>query len=197
MRFNWAAFYYDYNDQQVFMNQPSKSAQKPPVQLLENVGDSIIYGLEAEFDYQATDTLSMRLALGYIPHAEFEEFEDPLGNSLTDNRLPFTSKWNASVGVEYQLELAGNPLTTQLLVDYQSEYYFDQNQNPYAMQDGYSIVNGNIRYQVDNFSFVVWGKNLFDTEYSNLKFDLSSFLGMLEDFKGEGRRYGLDVSYQF
>ncbi|BDF94476.1 MULTISPECIES: TonB-dependent receptor [Pseudoalteromonas] len=197
IRFNWAAFYYDYNDQQVFMNQPSKSAQKPPVQLLENVGDSIIYGLEAEFDYQATDTLSMRLALGYIPHAEFEEFEDPLGNSLTDNRLPFTSKWNASVGVEYQLELAGNPLTTQLLVDYQSEYYFDQNQNPYAMQDGYSIVNGNIRYQVDNFSFVVWGKNLFDTEYSNLKFDLSSFLGMLEDFKGEGRRYGLDVSYQF
>lgn len=197
VRFNWAAFYYDYNDQQVFMNQPSESVQKPPVQLLENVGDSVIYGLEAEIDYQATDALSMRFALGYIPHAEFEEFVDPLGNSLTDNRLPFTSKWNVSAGVEYRLELAGNPLTTQLLVDYQSEYYFDQNQNPYAMQDGYSLVNGNIRYQLDNLSFVFWGKNLFDTEYSNLKFDLSSFLGMLEDFKGEGRRYGLDVSYQF
>ena len=197
VRFNWAAFYYNYNDQQVFMNQPSSTAQKPPIQLLENIGDSVIYGLEAEIDYQATDAFSMRLALGYIPHAEFEEFVDPLGNSLTDNRLPFTSKWNVSAGIEYRLELFDNPLTTQLLVDYQSEYYFDQNQNPYAKQDGYSLVNGNIRYQLDNLSFVFWGKNLFGTEYSNLKFDLSSFLGMLEDFKGEGRRYGLDVSYQF
>ncbi|MBB1291982.1 TonB-dependent receptor [Pseudoalteromonas sp. SR41-4] len=197
VRFNWAAFYYDYNDQQVFMNQPSDSPQKPPVQLLENVGDSVIYGLEAELDYQATKALSMRFAMGYIPHAEFEEFVDPLGNSLTHNRLPFTSKWNVSAGVEYRLELAGNPLTTQLLVDYQSDYYFDQNQNPYAMQDGYSLVNGNIRYQLDNLGFVLWGKNLFASEYSNLKFDLSSFLGMLEDFKGEGRRYGLDISYQF
>ncbi|CAM4338077.1 TonB-dependent receptor [Pseudoalteromonas ostreae] len=197
VRFNWAAFYYDYNDQQVFMNQPSGSPQKPPVQLLENVGDSVIYGLEGELDYQATDALSIRFSMGYIPHAEFEEFVDPLGNSLTHNRLPFTSKWNVSGGVEYRIKLAGNPFTTQLLVDYQSEYYFDQNQNPYAMQDGYSLVNGNIRYQLDNLSFVFWGKNLFDTEYSNLKFDLSSFLGMLEDFKGEGRRYGLDISYQF
>ncbi|NMM39430.1 TonB-dependent receptor [Pseudoalteromonas arctica] len=197
VRFNWAVFYYDYNDQQVFMNQPSDSPQKPPVQLLENVGDSVIYGLEAELDYQATEAFSMRFAMGYILHAEFEEFVDPLGNSLTHNRLPFTSKWNVSAGLEYRLELAGNPLTTQLLVDYQSDYYFDQNQNPYAMQDGYSIINGNIRYQFDKLGFVLWGKNVFASEYSNLKFDLSSFLGMLEDFKGEGRRYGLDISYQF
>ncbi|MFX3691190.1 hypothetical protein ACJBQV_10270, partial [Streptococcus suis] len=68
---------------------------------------------------------------------------------------------------------------------------------PYAMQEGYSILNGNIRYQLGQWGLVIWGKNLFDTQYSNLKFDLSSFLGMLEDFKAEGRRYGLDISYQF
>ncbi|MFY8327546.1 TonB-dependent receptor [Pseudoalteromonas sp. ZZD1] len=197
VRFNWAAFYYDYNDQQVFMNQPSESPQSPPVQLLENVGDSIIYGLEAELDYAISHELNLRFAVGYIPHAEFKEYIDPLGNELTNKRLPFTSKWNVSAGFEYTLDLAKNPLTAQLLIDYQSDYYFDQNQNPYAMQDGYSIVNGNIRYQLDEWGFVVWGKNLFDTHYSNLKFDLSSFLGMLEDFKGEGRRYGLDISYQF
>lgn len=197
VRFNWAAFYYDYNDQQVFMNQPSISPQSPPVQLLENVGDSIIYGLEAELDYAISKGLNLQFTLGYIPHAEFEEYIDPLGNELTNKRLPFTSKWNASAGFEYTLELAKNPLTTQLLVDYQSDFYFDQNQNPYAMQEGYSILNGNIRYQLGQWGLVIWGKNLFDTQYSNLKFDLSSFLGMLEDFKAEGRRYGLDISYQF
>ncbi|WP_394190475.1 TonB-dependent receptor [Pseudoalteromonas atlantica] len=197
IRFNWAAFYYDYNDQQVFMNQPSAFEQSPPVQLLENVADSVIYGVEAELDYWITDALNIKFAMGYIPHAEFEEYVDPLGNALTDNRLPFTSEWNLSAGVEYNADLASNPLKAQLIVDYQSEYYFDQNQNPYAMQDGYSIVNANLQYQIDNWGFALWGKNLFDTQYSHLKFDLSSFLGMLEDFKGEGRRYGLDISYQF
>jgi len=60
-----------------------------------------------------------------------------------------------------------------------------------------SIFNANIHYQHDNWAIAIWGKNLFGTQYSHLKFDLSSFLGMLEDFKGEGRRFGLDVSYQF
>lgn len=197
LRMNWAAFYYDYNDQQVFMNQASETPQMPPVQLLENVADSTIYGLETEINYQATKQLAMLLSVGYIPHAEFEEYVDPLGNSITDNQLPFTSKWNVSAGLKYDTSLASYPLSANIIYDYQSEFYFDQNMNPYARQDGFSIVNAHLKYDVDNWSFTLWGKNLFDTEYSQLKFDLSSFLGMLEDFKGEGRRYGFDVSMQF
>ncbi|MBU76474.1 MAG: TonB-dependent receptor [Pseudoalteromonadaceae bacterium] len=197
LRMNWAAFYYDYNDQQVFMNQASETPQMPPVQLLENVADSIIYGLETEINYQATKQLAMLLAVGYIPHAEFEDYVDPLGNSITDNQLPFTSKWNVSAGLKYDTSLASYPLSANIIYDYQSEFYFDQNMNPYARQEGFSIVNAHLKYDVDNWSFTLWGKNLFDTEYSQLKFDLSSFLGMLEDFKGEGRRYGFDVSFQF
>ena len=197
LRMNWAAFYYDYNDQQVFMNQASETPQMPPVQLLENVADSTIYGLETEINYQATKQLAMLLSVGYIPHAEFEEYVDPLGNSITDNQLPFTSKWNVSAGLKYDTSLASYPLSANIIYDYQSEFYFDQNMNPYARQDGFSIVNAHLKYDVDNWSFTLWGKNLFDTEYSQLKFDLSSFLGMLEDFKGEGRRYGFDVSLQF
>ncbi len=197
LRMNWAGFYYDYNDQQVFMNQPSETPQMPPVQLLENVGNSIIYGLESEVYYQPYNDLALVLTVGYIPHAEFEEYVDPLGNSITDNRLPFTSKWNVAASLQYDTYIANNPLTASLSYDYQSDFYFDQNMNPYAHQEGFSIVNANVKYGVDNWSFILWGKNLFDTEHSQLKFDLSSFLGMLEDFKGEGRRYGFDVAYHF
>lgn len=197
LRMSWAAFYYDYNDQQVFMNQASETPQMPPVQLLENVADSIIYGLESEINYQPTQQLAMQLSVGYIPHAEYEEYVDPLGNSITDNQLPFTSKWNVSAGLQYDTRLMNNPFSANVMVDYQSAFYFDQNMNPYARQESYSLVNAHFKYDVDNWSFILWGKNLFDTEYSQLKFDLSSFLGMLEDFKGEGRRYGFDVAFQF
>ncbi|MDK2593747.1 TonB-dependent receptor [Pseudoalteromonas obscura] len=192
-----AMFYYDYKDQQVFMNQASSTPNAPPLQLLENVGESTIYGAELELEYVFIDNLTTRLAIGYIPEANFEEFTDPLGNKLTDNRLPFTSEWNIGAELAYSYPINSGELNTVIGVDYQSEYYFDQNQNPYAMQPSYALWRANVTYQYQSWQFGLWGKNLFDKEYSHLKFDLSSFLGMLEDFKGEGQRVGIDVTYNF
>ncbi|MFC3031210.1 TonB-dependent receptor [Pseudoalteromonas fenneropenaei] len=192
---NMAAFYYDYRDQQVFMNQPSSVAGQVPLQLLKNVGNSTISGAELEVYYQPTAALSTKLLIGYIPDAEFDEYIDPAGVILTDKRLPFTSKWNASAELHYQLTAL--PVSLTLGLDYQSEYYFDQNENPYAMQAGYTLWHGQMAYQGKNWSLSVWGKNLFDQEYSHLKFDLSNFLGMLEDFKGEGRRFGASFKLAF
>ncbi|MDK1286597.1 TonB-dependent receptor [Pseudoalteromonas umbrosa] len=192
-----AIFYYDYKNQQVFMNQASSTPNAPPLQLLENVGESTIYGAELELEYLFSEAVKSRVAIGYIPEANFEEFIDPLGNRLTDNRLPFTSEWNISAELAYSYELNSGELATVIGVDYQSEYYFDQNQNPYAMQASYALWRANVTYQYQQWQVGLWGKNLFDKEYSHLKFDLSSFLGMLEDFKGEGQRIGVDVTYNF
>ncbi|MBD1582759.1 TonB-dependent receptor [Pseudoalteromonas sp. S16_S37] len=198
IRFNSAIFYYDYKDQQVFMNQPSVIPGAVPLQLLKNVGASKIYGAEADVYYDINKQLNIQIGLGYLPHAEFEEFVDPAGVSLTDNRLPFTSKLNANAQVSYTVSLDNvGELSTTLGVDYQSEYYFDQLESGYAKQDGYALWRFNTRLDVGQWQTNLWAKNLFDKEYSNLKFDLSGFLGMLEDFKGEGRRVGLDVRYRF
>ena len=194
---NMAAFYYDYQDQQVFMNQASTVPNTPPLQLLENVGSSTIYGSEIELFYTPTAQLYFQLGLGYLPEANFDKFIDPTGRELTDNRLPFTSKWNISGLANYEMPLLSHNLVLQLNFDYQSDYYFDQNENPYAEQTGYTLWNGFIRYESDDWDVSLWGKNLFGQHYSNLKFDLSSFLGMLEDFKGEGRRYGMVFQYHF
>ncbi|AOT08474.1 TonB-dependent receptor [Pseudoalteromonas luteoviolacea] len=192
-----AIFYYDYKEQQVFMNQASSTPNAPPLQLLENVGKSTIYGAELELVYLLSHNLSSRLAIGYIPEANFEEFIDPVGVTLTDNRLPFTSEWNIAAELTYTYSLYEGELSSVVGVDYQSEYYFDQNQNPYAMQSGYALWRANITYEYKQWQLGVWGKNLFEKEYSHLKFDLSSFLGMLEDFKGEGQRIGVDITYNF
>ncbi|WP_246239851.1 TonB-dependent receptor [Pseudoalteromonas caenipelagi] len=198
IRLNSAIFYYNYNDQQVFMNQPSAIPGAVPLQLLKNVGASKIYGAEADIYYDISEQFNVQFGVGYLPHAEFEEFVDQLGVSLTDNRLPFTSKLNTNVQVSYTSVFNNlGQLTTTLGVDYQSEYYFDQLQSDYAKQDSYALWRVNTRLDAGQWQANLWAKNLFDKEYSNLKFDLRGFLGMLEDFKGEGRRVGLDVSYRF
>lgn len=198
LKVNWALYHYDYKGQQVFMNQPSLVEGAPPIQLLENVGNSKIYGTDIDIKYRLTSNINTTFGLSFIPHAEFEEYIDPLGNELTEHRLPFTSEVNINGALSYETDFQNNlAVKTTLGFDYQSDYYFDQNQNILAHQPSYTLWYLNSQVTFEHYQLRVWAKNLFDKEYSHLKFDLSSFLGMLEDFKGEGRRVGLEISYDF
>ncbi len=194
---NWAIFHYDYQDQQVFMNQASKTDGAPPLQLLENVASSSIYGLELENNVYLSNSFSVDLNLGYLPHAEFDEYTDPLGVSLTNHLLPFTSEWDILVQANYNTTIGQFDIGVNLGANYQSDFYFDQNQSEYAKQSSFTLWHSHLYLEYNQWRSEFWVKNLFDTEYSHLKFDLSSFLGMVEDFKGEGRRYGINVSYHF
>jgi iron complex outermembrane receptor protein len=192
-----AAFYYDYKDQQVFMNQSAITPGAPPLQLLSNVGESTIYGLEFDLNAQLTSALSTQFSIGYLPEANLASFVDAAGVEIKDNRLPFTSKWNIAAQADYVVELSSGQLNFHLDADYQSEFYFDQNQSPFAIQEDYVIWNARVAWEAADWTLGVWVKNLTNEVYSHLKFDLVNLLGMLHDFKGEARQVGLDVRYEF
>ena len=101
-RLNLAAFYYDYQDQQAFVNITTGFN---PYHVLKNVGDSKIYGFEAELRLAPASDWQWDLNLGHIPHAKLGEYRQ--GNIVvSDNRLPFTSEWTAHLarisGVEFR-----------------------------------------------------------------------------------------------
>jgi len=192
-----AVFNYDYQDQQVFMNQAAIAPNAPPIQLLDNVGESHLYGAEAELKWQLTSQLNIQLGVGYLPEANLKEFVNAKAETINDNRLPFTSKWNVNGFIDYVLPVNEGEVVFQLNFDHQSDFYFDQNQSAYAAQDDYTLFNARIAYEMDDWSLAAWGKNLTNEEYSNLKFDLVGLLGMLQDFKGESRQLGIDISYSF
>ncbi|MCJ8270761.1 MAG: TonB-dependent receptor, partial [Psychrosphaera sp.] len=73
-RLNLATFYYDYEDQQIFMNQPSDTDGAPPLLLLDNVGKSVIYGFEADFNWQLTPSFKIEFAVGHLPSANLDQF---------------------------------------------------------------------------------------------------------------------------
>jgi len=192
-----AAFYYDYQDQQVFMNQSAIMPSAPPLQLLSNVGESTIYGAEFDLNAQLTPALSTQLSIGYLPKANLASFVDPAGVEIKDSRLPFTSKWNIAAQANYVVELDTGMLNLHVDADYQSKFYFDQNQNNYAQQDSYLLWNARVSWEQADWRMGIWVKNLTNEEYSHLKFDLINLLGMLQDFKGEARQVGLDIRYEF
>ncbi len=192
-----AAFYYDYQNQQVFMNQSAVTPGAPPLQLITNVGESTIYGAEIDLDAQITSALATRVSVGYVPEAKLAFFVDAQGNEVNDNRLPFTSKWNISAHTNYVIPLANSQLNLQINADYQSRFYFDQNQSEYAQQDGYVLVNGSLAWEMRDWTASLWVKNLTNEKYSHLKFDLINLYGMLQDFKGEARQIGFAVNWDF
>lgn len=191
---DWAAFYYDYQDQQVFVNQTSGPA---PYHVLKNAGESTIYGVEAEMSWRPVANLKLDLALGHIPKAELGAGQR---NALfvADNRLPFTSEWMASGQLEYDLSLMVNHLLVQLGFVYQSEFFFDQYENPYIRQDGYTLWHGRLAYQpIPELELAVFGKNLLNKKYTELKFDSIAALSAVTQLRGEARQLGVGVTYHF
>ncbi|MCY7295641.1 TonB-dependent receptor [Alteromonas sp. a30] len=192
-RLNASAFYYDYKDQQIFVLLNDGS----PFGVLRNAGDSTIYGLETEFSYSPTQAWQLDLNLGYIPEAEIGEFR--FGEVvIEETRLPFTSKWNIGGRAQWESEIGNGMLKAELGFDYQSEFYFDQNENPYTRQGGFALWNGRVSYELSSgLSFGIWGKNLFDKEYAELRFDSIAGLRAITELKGEKRQIGVDVTYKF
>ncbi|RVU33544.1 TonB-dependent receptor [Rheinheimera riviphila] len=194
LSFDWAAFYYDYQDQQVFVNQTSGPA---PYHVLKNAGESTIYGVEAEMSWRPVAAMKLDLAVGHIPKAELGSDQS---NALfvADNRLPFTSEWMASGQLEYDLSAVVNHLLVQLGFVYQSEFFFDQYENPYIRQDGYTLWHGRIAYQpTPELELAVFGKNLLNKEYTELKFDSIAALSAVTQLRGEARQLGVGVTYHF
>ena len=193
-RLHLTAFYYDYQDQQVFVNQTQGVAVD---HVLKNAGDSTIYGLESELVLVPNHNWELRLNVGYLPEANMGEFNQN-GVVVADNRLPFTSKWNVSGAIIHEMAVMGRDLTAELSFDYQSDFYFDQEENSYIEQTDFVVINGHINYELTPaVMLTLWAKNLTNTQYSELRFNSIAALGAVTELKAAARQVGIEASYKF
>ncbi len=193
-RLHLAAFYYDYHDQQVFINQTQGVAVD---HVLKNAGDSTIYGFESELVLVPSHDWELRLNVGYLPEANMGKFNQH-GVVVEDNRLPFASKWNVSGAIIHEMQMMGRDLMAQLSFDYQSDFYFDQEENSYTEQTGFMVINGHVSYELNPaLTLTIWGKNLANTEYSELRFNSIAALGAVTELKAAARQLGVEASYKF
>jgi iron complex outermembrane receptor protein len=91
-----------------------------------------------------------------------------------------------------------NHVQFQLGFVYLSDFYFDQYENPYIKQQGYTLWHSRLSYQpMPQFEVSVFGKNLLNKEYTELKFDSIAALAAVTELRGEARQLGVGVTYQF
>jgi outer membrane receptor for ferric coprogen and ferric-rhodotorulic acid len=91
-----------------------------------------------------------------------------------------TAQWNVKANIEGR-----------------DSYYFSNSHD--EKSSAYSFVNASVEYINGNWSAVLWGKNLADTEYNTRGFYFDNFGNGAELYTqlGSPRTFGLTLGYDF
>ncbi len=194
LRFNGAAFFYDYSDLQVYAFVVVGGIG---FSTISNAADADVYGLEFELQWLPVDRLFINLGLGYL-NAEYENFVIPAGD-FSGNRIPMSPELTFNGLVQYDIPLGnGGNVTLQADFNFQDEVSFDALNNPLLQEDAYWLWNARIAWMScdDRWEVAAFGRNLADEEYMTYGFDLS-FFGFNEEMLGSPRFVGMDATYRF
>lgn len=123
-------------------------------------------GIELEANWQASERLSLNLALGLLD----TEFDTLLAfdhvNADRDNGIPFNLKGREQAHAPgYQAVIGGSYALTQQLtlsgsIEAKDDFFFSDRHE--ERSDAYELLNLELTYTQDNWSLAVYGKNLSD-----------------------------------
>ncbi len=193
IRFNGSAFFYDYEDLQVFA---FVIVDGIGFSTISNAADAEIYGAELEFQWLPVENLFINLGLGVLS-TEYEDFVIPSGD-FSGNDITMSPELTFNGLIQYDVPLSDiGTLTFQTDFNYQDEVFFDALNNPLLSEDDYWLWNARVSWKSmdEKWEVAAFGRNLGDEEYMVYAFDLS-FFGFNEEMLGTPRAFGIEVTYR-
>jgi len=192
VKFNTAAYYYDYKDYQA-------SRWDGLGNVITN-NDSVIKGLEFELAASPIEGLDLMLNVGLID-AKVKDL-DLVGDGsiLKDVKPTFSPETTVSTLARYTIfEVAGGDLTFQASASYQSSIYSNLSNFDSTKFGSWTVVDGLISWMSTNedWSIDLYVKNMFDERYNTIGFDLAGVCGCNEEAQGKPRWVGLSVKYNY
>jgi iron complex outermembrane recepter protein len=197
MRLNADVFMMDYKDLQVTQTNAACLCN-----ITDNAASAEIKGVEAEFEFAATERLRLSLAGSYVD-AKYEDFLESAINPSTGqrldssgNRLQRTPETQLTGGVDLTLPVGqlGDALNFRVNYTWQSDMPWATDN--IAQEPSYGLLDARIALAPPNAPWAValWGKNLTDELY---RINIISFFGEEVSQFGLPRTYGVDLSWKF
>lgn len=195
LRANASAFYYDYQDLQVFGLAPSGV----PTQTLFNADTASIKGLEFDITSLPFDGFELSVAGTYLD-AEYDDFVTPIGQDFSGNRMVATPEWSLVARARYESQPIWKDLRVTVGGDisYTDDQFFDTENTTRLGQEAYVLANARIAIQPidDRWVLSAFIKNITDEEYVLDAFDVADF-GYDELVYGNPQTFGISLSYRF
>ncbi len=197
MRLNADVFLMDYKNLQVTQTNAACLCN-----ITDNAASADIRGIEAEFQFAATQRLLFTLGGSYVD-SEYENFLESAINPSTGlpldssgNRLQRTPETQVSGGVDLTLPFAGlgDALNMRVSYTWQSDMFWATDN--IAREPSYGLVDARIALAPPSASWsaAIWGKNITDELY---RVNATSFFGEEVSQFGAPRTYGVDVRWKF
>jgi iron complex outermembrane receptor protein len=166
------------------------------LQVLRNIDQSTIQGLELELVAKATEALTLTGGIGWLD-SELDRAE-LRGVDLSGNELPLAPKLTATLALDWQAPIS-SALRLALHADgsYAAKQYFDIFNTDRLANDAYALVNARVALQSADTRWEVaaWGKNLADEFY--FTYGLETSFGFDYFHLGAPRSYGVEASWRF
>ncbi|MEN0047040.1 MAG: TonB-dependent receptor [Bacteroidota bacterium] len=191
LRTNWTAFYTDYQNQQLFTIVDLATFNFGR----DNLGQSIVYGLELESEFLVARGLSAFANVAYM-ESEIRDytvfsFAGEVNNA--GNEQGYTPRWSGTVGLNFSQQFGENRLSASTDYQFQSDVFFDPEN--LILQEGYGLLNARLAFAIKQFEVSVWGKNLTDIVYFGYGYGIGG-AGSFGNF-GLPRTIGGAVSVRF
>lgn len=198
LRFNAAAFYYDYTDKQI-----RSYGVFPIFNLLEtliNVPKSRIYGFEADAVWQPVSGLTIRPNITLVDSKITRDFTAYSGSAdalnVKGESFPYTPRWSGSTDAEYRWAV-GSTLDAfaGANVSYRTGTNGSLGTPPEYDIPGYTLVDLRAGVEGDNgrWRASIWGRNVTDKYYW---ISASHVSDNVVRYAGRPATYGLTLSFR-
>ncbi len=212
MRLNWALFHTEYTNLQVTSFNGTSFT-------VGNAAETTIEGVEADWEWQASEYLNVRANIAYLDYA-YDDYDTASCNVdaqlqyVLDTGLPasgctadlsgetgtFAPEWSGALSMYYERPIS-DALTLQLGGDanYKDEYYTDDDLNDSSLQDAtwkYNLRAG-LKSVTGNWEVMLYGNNITDEQTLTSSQDAPLLPGMHIGYADQGRVWGLRGTYNF
>jgi iron complex outermembrane receptor protein len=190
---NAAAFYYDYKDYQAFTFDNI-------TQVIRNL-PATNYGAELDITIRPADAWYIKAGAAWL-NTEVEDVSAQ--NAFTgelvsrDREMAMSPEIQLSALIRYEWDMLGGRMSAQASGQYQSEMYFDLDNNPVTKEDGYATLDLRVAYRdpSERFEFAVWGKNVTDEYYRTYAFPVVG-LGFMDETVAAPSWLGATLTVRF
>ena len=204
LSFSSAAFYSDYQDQQITTQQVATPPQTGIASVVDNAGSSTIYGFEFEGRAFLTDNITSNFSIGYLKN-EFDEFITLVTGApvdISNTREPQNSpEWSAFWAVTWSGDVGGGELNITPSISYRSDYHLFDAPDPILDQGAYTLVDLAAIWTAPNghYQLALTGRNLTDEEYKvgGYNFAGASFNNSISAFYGPPRTFSASVTVRY
>jgi len=212
LNFNLALFWHQLENGQFSLTRPIAA---PPffTSTLTNAAESEAYGAEIDLLWRPVREFTLDASIAYL-HSEFTEFfsKDPLDpalfgpggasvpdSDLSGNATRMSPRWSVTVHPEYEFMLSnGGAISLGANFAYKSKQYHTEFNDDRLSQDGYVMLDANLRYESPDgrFSANAWVQNLTDELVYAGSFSVSTSRAIGGTLMPP-RTFGLTLGYDF